>query len=47
MENYIITNLNDITYLSELILDTNSMTFLIEPYVSRVNSSAKGLRRTH
>ncbi len=38
MESYIIKNLNDITYLSELALGTNSTIFKLEPHVSRINS---------
>jgi len=38
MEIYIKDNVSDITYQSELTLDTNAMTFNFESYVSRVNS---------
>jgi len=38
MEPYIKEIFSDITYLSELTLDTNAMTFHFESYVSRVNS---------
>jgi hypothetical protein len=38
MESYINDNLSDITYQSELILDTNTMTTKFESYVSRINS---------
>jgi len=38
MEIYIKDNVIDITYQSELILDTNAMTFNFESYVSRINS---------
>jgi len=36
MEIYIKDNVSDITYQSELTLDTNAMTFNFESYVSRV-----------
>jgi hypothetical protein len=38
MEPYIKEIFSDITYMSELILDTNAMTFNFESYVSRINS---------
>ena len=38
MEQAIHNDLSDITYKSELILDTNTMTLNSESYVSRINS---------
>jgi hypothetical protein len=38
MEPYIKDDVSDITYMSELTLDTYTMKIKSEPYVSRVNS---------
>ena len=43
----VINPLIDITYKSELILDTNTMTYNFESYVSRINSQTPyGLQLT-